>query len=171
MRESAFTGLVLQETWESGGPADGYPNTSGAGSYPGAPARVEVMPERGLRLRVLVAFEDGYRSYRQTIARVLETLRPHAEVTLAGLEALEDEIKLTAPHLVICSQPGAGAAAHTMAWVELPNDPWRPASICIEGSCSRVSNAALDDLLAAVDRAEELVRSGKDRRSGCAGRR
>ena len=175
MRESAFPDLVVHESED---PADGDPDANVTGSYPGSSVREDVTLRpvgRDLRPRVLVAFEDEYRSYRETIARALESLRPRAEVAVTSLDALEDEIKLTAPHLVICSQPGPPSAARTtVAWVELPNDPWRPASISMEGSCYRVSNLTLDDLLAAIDRTEELVqtpRPGRDRRPGHTGRR
>lgn len=177
MRESALPDLVLQESWENEDPADGEPDANGTGSYPGSSVREDMAPNivgRGIRPRVLVAFEDEYRSYRETIARALTALRPRAEVAITSLDALEVEIKLTAPHLVICSQPGPPSAARTMAWVELPNDPWRPASIRIKGIGSRVPNPTLDDLLAAVDGTEELLRARRperDRRPGHTGRR
>ena len=44
---------------------------------------------RGSVIRVLVAFEDQYRAYREAISAVIGVLRPQVEVTNTGLEDLE----------------------------------------------------------------------------------
>jgi hypothetical protein len=107
------------------------------------------------RLRVLVAYEDEYRSYRETIGAAIRTLRPHTEVVNAALTELE----MMAPHadLVICSRSNVQHTEGTLAWIELPNDPERPAKISLQGRCSEVTNLTLDGLLAVVDTVEDLL--------------
>jgi hypothetical protein len=43
-------------------------------------------------MRVLVAFEDGYRVYRDAIARSIRLHRPRVEVTVTDLVRLGDEV-------------------------------------------------------------------------------
>lgn len=107
----------------------------------------------------MVAFEDAYRSYREAIAHALEILRPHADVTVAGLDALDAEIKRIAPDLVICSQPNAGDARCALVWVEIPCDPTRPTAVCLEGRCSETTHLTLNEMLSIVDAAEALCRA------------
>ena len=111
------------------------------------------------RLRVMVIFEDDYRSYREAIAHALEILRPHADVTVAGLDALDAEIKRIAPDLVICSQPNAGDACGALVWVEIPCDPTRPTAVCLEGRRSETTHLTLNEMLSIVDAAEALCRA------------
>jgi hypothetical protein len=56
-------------------------------------------------MRVLVAFEDDYRSYRDVIAAGIRILRPHAEVETTALELLGKRIEHFDPQLVVCSRP------------------------------------------------------------------
>ena len=107
------------------------------------------------RLRVLVAYEDEYRSYRETLVAAIRTLRPHTEVVNAALAELE----MMTPHadLVICSKSYVHHTEGTLAWIELPNDPDRPAKIFLQGRCSEVNNLTLDGLIAVVDTVEDLL--------------
>ena len=106
------------------------------------------------RLRVLVAYEDEYRSYRETLVAAIRTLRPHTEVVNAALAELE----MMAPRadLVICSRSEVHRTEGTLAWIELPNEPERPAKISLQGRCSEATNLTLDGLLAVVDTVEDL---------------
>jgi hypothetical protein len=107
------------------------------------------------RLRVLVAYEDEYRTYREAIAAAIRTLRPHTEVVNAALAELE----MMAPcaDIVICSRSVVQHTEGTLAWIELPNEPERPAKISLQGRCSEVTNLTLDGLLAVVDTVENLL--------------
>ena len=42
-------------------------------------------------IRVLVAFEDLYRTYREVIAAAIQVLRPQVDVSTTGLDDLEAE--------------------------------------------------------------------------------
>ena len=64
---------------------------------------VGLTPIGGADIHILVALEDDYRAYRETIAAVLRVLRPHAEVKSTTLEALEDELERFDPQVVICA--------------------------------------------------------------------
>jgi hypothetical protein len=160
MVESATPTLVRSRNRGRGGPIT-LTETRAAGSSAVTPSR---MVEAGghlvgddARPRVMVAFEDQYRSYRETIARALKSLRPHAKVTVARLDALDEEIERVAPDLVICSQPKAGDSRGALVWVEVPCDPTRPTAVCLEGRCSETTHLTLDEMLSIVDAAEALA--------------
>jgi hypothetical protein len=72
-----------------------------------------------LRIRVLVAIEEEYRSYREVIAASVSLLRPHVEVLSTGLEALEQKVADFAPQLVVSSQSRATIRPPPIAWVRV----------------------------------------------------
>jgi hypothetical protein len=117
-------------------------------------------------LRVLVAFEDDYRAYRDVIAAGIRILRPHVEVETTPLESLGKRIEHFDPQLVVCSQPDTLDLRRRAAWVELPLDSTRPAKICVGGRHSTRMNPALDVLLAVIDEVEELMETPGDL-TGC----
>ena len=59
---------------------------------------------RWLGIRVLVAFEDQYRAYREVIGAAIRVLRPQVDVTTTGLDDLEAEVARLDPLVVMCSQ-------------------------------------------------------------------
>jgi hypothetical protein len=107
------------------------------------------------RLRVLVAWEDDYRAYRETLGAAIRLLRPYTEVVTAALAELE----MMAPRadLVICSRFYVQHTEGNLAWIELPNEPARPAKISLQGRCSEATNLTVDGLLAVVDAVEDLL--------------
>ena len=122
-------------------------------------ASVGPLPRGDLPVRVLVAFEVGYRSYRDTIAAAVGELRPQAEVTVAGPIALRAEVARVSPHLVISSQQGAPDPARTTAWVRLPHEPGLAGEICLGGRCVETHDVGLMDLLEVFDEVEALIRA------------
>lgn len=105
-------------------------------------------------MRVLVSFQESHYSYGEAIARALEHLRPSLEVSVAGSEALAEEVSRLRPDVVISDRPkGAGAVA---AWVQIPTDLDPMSSICVGGGCRRSQNPSFDELLAVVDEADSL---------------
>jgi F420-dependent methylenetetrahydromethanopterin dehydrogenase len=117
-------------------------------------------------MRVLVAFEDDYRAYREVIAAGIRVLRPRTEVETAALEALEERLERFDPQLVVCSRPNTLAPRQLAAWVEIPVDPIRPTKICVGGRYSESTNPTLDVLLEVIDEVEELIQRLGDPR-GC----
>jgi hypothetical protein len=118
-------------------------------------------------MRILVAFEDEYRAYRDVIATVIQVLRPRARVETAGLDALGEETERFDPQLVICSRPSAVDPGGRPAWVELPLHPTRPARVCVGGHYSESSNPTLEVLLRVVDEVEELLARTECNLRGC----
>lgn len=110
---------------------------------------------RRVRVRILVAIDEEYRSYREVIAGAIGAVRPQFEVASAGVGALDEELKRFDPHLVICSLPAT--SAESIAWVELSLDPLQPSVVCIGGRCTEVRNPVLDTLLEVIDQVEDLV--------------
>ncbi len=162
MLESAARGFVRADGRRHDGPKTQGSRRAGRTEPPSAaPVRrgmKEKRSESGSRIRVLVVFEDGYRAYRETIADALRTLRPGAEVTVAEPDAIESEMARINPHLVICGQPEAVDSPRVFAWVELPQNPSRHASIRLDGQRTEASNPTLEELLTVVDAAEDLIR-------------
>jgi F420-dependent methylenetetrahydromethanopterin dehydrogenase len=117
--------------------------------------------------RILVAFEDEYRAYREVIAAAIRVLRSGARVESTNLEALAQEVERTDPHVVICSRPNTVDPGRRPAWVVLPTDPTRPARICIGGRYSERANPTVEVLLGIVDEVEEQLAEGGDLLLGC----
>ena len=113
-------------------------------------------------VRVLVAFEDDYRSYREVIAAGIHVLRPRTEVETAPMGELEEQIERFDPQLVVCSRPNSLASCRCAAWVELPLDPTRSTKICVAGRYSKRSNPAIDVLIAVIDEVEQLLQMDDD---------
>src|SRR5918994_4362769 len=113
-------------------------------------------------VRVLVAIEDDYRSYREVIAAGICVLRPRTEVETAPMEELEEQIERFDPQLVVCSRPNTLASRRCAAWVELPLDPTRPTNICVAGRYSKRSNPAIDLLIAVIDEVEQFLQTNND---------
>jgi hypothetical protein len=115
-------------------------------------------------MRLLLAFEEEYRVYREVIAAAIRALRPHAEVSTSTLEELGERIEAFDPDLVICTQAGSIGQRGRIAWVELSVDPLRPSKIRVGRRCSERTNPSVEALLAVVDEVEEVVGRGADPR-------
>ncbi len=121
--------------------------------YPGTTLAGSAAPRRGADIRVLVALEDDYRVYRETIAAVLRVLRPAAEVESTAIEALEEELERFDPQVVICcgGHEGVEPPDGRAAWIELSLDPTRPTVVSV-GSCSlELTNPRVEELLEVID--------------------
>ncbi len=117
-------------------------------------------------MRVLVAFEDDYRAYREVIAAGIGVLRPRAEVRTANPDALEEELKRFKPHVVICDRPDAAAPNDVPAWIELPLDPLRPSRIHVGDRRWESTNPTLEVLLGVIDEVEELIQTNNHHNNG-----
>ena len=109
----------------------------------------------GVAIRILVALEDNFRAYRDTITACLQALRPRAATKSVGLEALEVEIERFEPQVVICSS-GHKAVGFDgwLAWIELSLDPTSPTKISVRGRCFERTNPTLEELLEVIDEIE-----------------
>ena len=106
---------------------------------------------------MLIAFEDEYRAYRESLASAILTHRPHVEVVATGLDTLGEEVGGFDPHLVICTQPNRVDPGGRPAWIALPSESDRLAEFCLDGKRSETINPALGELLQAVDEMERLA--------------
>lgn len=109
------------------------------------------------RLKILVAFEEEFCAYRQTLAATIGILRPEAEVTTAEPEEVGGLVERSDPDIVICSRPKHRNGVR--AWIELPIDPTQPTKVRVDGRYSEMINPTLDAILAIVDEVERLTRT------------
>lgn len=112
------------------------------------------------KIRVLISFEEEYRSFRDTIAEAFRALRPGDEVEVSGLGTLGEEVTCFKPHLVIASLPNAFDPDGQVAWVQLSPDPDRPSKVCVGGRHSQALNPSMQDLLSVAGEAEALIGDG-----------
>ena len=105
-------------------------------------------------IRILVALEDEYRVYRETLAVGIRILRPRAETKSVELKALEEEINRFEPQVVIYSGPKAMDSDGSPAWIELSVDPTSSTKITVGGCCFERTNPTLEELLELIDQVE-----------------
>jgi hypothetical protein len=106
-----------------------------------------------IAMRVLVAYENDKRIYRDAVTMGIQHARPHVEVTVVDLQTLEEGVARFAPHLVICS-PSIQidpVMSCRVAWVELSPHPERPSKICVEEQPRELLNPSFEELIAVVD--------------------
>ncbi len=113
-------------------------------------------------MRILIAYQEDYRVYRETIQNAVRRYRPHMKVDVVHLDSLEAELRRLNPHLVICSEENNVGLGSRAAWVQLSHSPDEPTEICVGGRHSALKNPSLKDLLAIIDETEELLRAGRD---------
>jgi hypothetical protein len=98
-----------------------------------------------LGIRILVAFEDVYRTYRAVIAAAIKVLRPRVEVASAGLEDLEGEMAHFGPQLDISSRGKPASVPPEVSWIEVPIDAFPHGSGLL----------TLEELITLIDQLEE----------------
>jgi hypothetical protein len=108
-------------------------------------------------MRVLIAFEDNSRMYREMIAAAIEMMRPRAVVVTTEVNKLETEARLFVPHLIICSVPRIVNHISALAWIELSPHPQQRTRIWIEERYEEALNPGMGDIVSAVDEVETLV--------------
>jgi len=113
-------------------------------------------------MRILVAFEEDYRAYREVIAAGIRILRQHAEVETSSLDALREQIEHFDPQVVICGGHEATHSGDRPAWVELSLDSTLTAKVSVGGRYSEWTNPTLEVLLAILDEVEDLTLTSSD---------
>ncbi|QIN80146.1 hypothetical protein GBA65_18295 [Rubrobacter marinus] len=108
-------------------------------------------------MRILVAFEDEYRAFRDAIAGAFRLLRPADEVETAELGTLRERVARFDPHLVVTGLPNAFGSGGRVAWVQLSPDPNRPSSVCVGGRRWEAANPSMEDLVSVTEEAEGLI--------------
>jgi hypothetical protein len=110
------------------------------------------------RMRVLVAFEARYRSYRETIATALSELRPGVEVLVVDSDALRAEVERYDPQLVVCDRYEIDGLPRRAAWITLPTDPDSCARVRIGTDSREIAHPSFDELLLVIDEAQSWLR-------------
>ena len=112
-------------------------------------------------MRVLVAYEEAYRSYRDAIVRAIRDNRPRFTVLGTTPQEFEASLEGFEPHAVVSSRPSAEyPGGRRGAWVELPAEPSRGGEVCVGGEREGAVNPGLGRVLGALDEAEERLRIG-----------
>jgi hypothetical protein len=106
-------------------------------------------------IRILLANEPL--TYREVLAYAFKTLRPEAEVRVAGQEDLDQEVRRFRPHMVVCNRATPEVKEITMSWVELYPDGEPVAMICTMGQLSTIVDVHLDNLIFIIDQTAELI--------------
>jgi hypothetical protein len=112
-------------------------------------------------VRILISVRP--RMYREVIAHAVREHRPSAdEVLTADPGLLDSETRGLAPHLVVCNRATGAVREVAISWVELEVrlGPERlDANMKVDGRpLSRVEQAEIGDVLAAVDETERMLR-------------
>jgi hypothetical protein len=110
-------------------------------------------------MRVLVAYENGYRFYREVLSRAITDHRPHLQLRHAEPEEQGKELAHFDPHAVLSSLPELPDTTSTLAaWVELPVEPSSAARIRLGGKHEKASELTLAGVFRVLDEAEGLLR-------------
>jgi hypothetical protein len=113
-------------------------------------------------VRVLIAYEDSQSVYADAMRHAIRGLRPDAEVASCGVAELGAGVGGLDPDLVVSSRPNAVDPGGRTAWYVLSPEPGEPSEVCVGGRRRGLKNPGMEELLAVVDEAQELVRSGHD---------
>ena len=140
----------------------------------GPPVRGHPAPATVIASRVLISMEPLM--YAEALAASVLGRRPHAEVTLLGpSEDLATGVGRVRPHLVVANRVALGVREIVASWAEVAVPSWGEgpkglaAEISADGTATkRVEDLGIGDLLAALERAEELLlgHAGADARGG-----
>jgi hypothetical protein len=112
-------------------------------------------------MRVLVAYEEAYRSYRDAIVRAIRNHRPHFTVLGITPQEFESALERFEPDAVVSSRPSVEyPGGGRVAWVELPTEPSQSGDVCVGGDHDGTVSPNLEKVLSALDEAEERLRRG-----------
>lgn len=145
---------VVPGSWGAGSTEGGARSPDGRKPGVALAGRAGCDPAGTPGMRVLVAFGDEYRSYREAIARAIQALRPSTRVTVTPLEAVPEQVYRLEPHVVICASRSEGIPDRNTTWVTVPTEEGVPGSISCGGFLREVGDLSLAELLTIVDEAE-----------------
>jgi hypothetical protein len=101
-------------------------------------------------IRVLVAFEDTYRAYREIVAVGLRILHRY-EVETSTIEALEGEIFRFRPKVVICYGHEDVGEEGVFGWIELSVNPAEPTKVRLGKRRWELTNPDLEELAEIIE--------------------
>ena len=110
-------------------------------------------------VRVLVTVEP--RMYREAIAIYVHRNRPEAEVMLVPDGILDGQVKDPAPHVLVRNDSDRavpeGLLSSVVCRMEVLYTDGMAARISVGESSYTIEDATMEDLLALVDKAEDLI--------------
>jgi hypothetical protein len=112
-------------------------------------------------MRILICYEESYRTYSDVLERAIGGLRPEAEVASCRLAEIGEQVESFDPHLVVSSGKNTVDPGGRTAWYRLSPEPGEPSEACLSGRRSHRPNPSLENLLSFIDEVETLVRSGR----------
>jgi hypothetical protein len=111
-------------------------------------------------VRILLAFEEDYRSYREVIAATIRVLRPHVEVSTTDPEGLEREVARLRPQLIVSCRPKATFRPPTMAWIKVASDkPTQPSEVWLGQDRWETVDPVMKTITQIVDSIEQKLAS------------
>jgi hypothetical protein len=110
-------------------------------------------------VRVLVTVEP--RMYREAIALAVQRNRPEAEVMLVPEEVMDGQVKEFAPHVLVRNDfdraVPEGLLISVVCRMEVLYTDGMAARVSVGDRSYTIEDATMEDLLALVDEAEDLV--------------
>jgi hypothetical protein len=110
-------------------------------------------------MRILISYEESYRTYSAVLERAIGGLRPEADVAPCRLAEMGELVESFDPHLVVSSGPNTVDAGGRVAWYRLSPEPGEPSESCLSGRRTHRPHPSLDELLSFIDEVEALVGS------------
>ena len=122
-------------------------------------------PRKPMKMKVLVALEDEYRTYMEAMAAAIREFRPDIEVVAitGGSEDLEAGVTRLDPQLVICNPPvPENPVGERLALIELSPDSTRPTNFRVGERRWQSMNPTLGEILSVVDETKGLFRASRE---------
>jgi len=122
-------------------------------------------PRELVKMKVLVALEDEYRTYMEAMAAAIREFRSDIEVLAitGGSEDLEAEVTRMDPQLVICSPPvPENPVGERLALIELSPDSARATNFRVGERRWQSMNPTLGEILSVVDETKGLFRASRE---------
>jgi hypothetical protein len=122
-------------------------------------------PRKPVRMRVLVALEDEYRTYMEAMVAAIREFRPDIEVVAitGGSEDLEAGVTRLDPQLVICNPPvPENPVGERLALIELSPDSTRATNFRVGERRWQSMNPTLGEILSVVDETKGLFRASRE---------
>lgn len=107
-------------------------------------------------IRVLISIAP--RSYRESLALMLQRSRSDSDVRVVSPDLLEDEAQSFEPHMVVCndeSYPKLAEIIHSRVEILFVDD--LHANIAVDGQSETIRDVSVEDLLKVMDRTRNLI--------------